>query len=93
MFNIVLASKSIVRKDILNKNGINCLVFPANIDEETVKKSSGKITKNHGYNFEVIPFGDVANSSPKPLKSISSLGRHLVLNNSFELFNKIFDAE
>tara|TARA_Y100000590_G_scaffold410916_1_gene504388 strand:+ start:386 stop:964 length:579 start_codon:yes stop_codon:yes gene_type:complete len=39
MFNIVLASKSIVRKDILNKNGINCLVFPANIDEETVKKN------------------------------------------------------
>ena len=38
--------------------------------EETVKKSSGKITKNHGYNFEVIPFGDVPKSPPKPLKSM-----------------------
>ncbi len=39
MFNIVLASKSLVRKDILKRNGINCLVFPANIDEEIVKKN------------------------------------------------------
>ena len=36
---IVLASKSKVRKNILEKNGLNCIVKPANIDEETVKKS------------------------------------------------------
>ena len=36
---IVLASKSEVRKKILDKNGINCEVMPANIDEETVKNS------------------------------------------------------
>tara|TARA_Y100000590_G_C15571214_1_gene958661 strand:+ start:530 stop:1117 length:588 start_codon:yes stop_codon:yes gene_type:complete len=36
---IILASKSGVRKNILDQNGIVCEVFPANIDEESVKKS------------------------------------------------------
>jgi len=39
---IVLASKSKVRKNILENNGFNCLVKPANIDEETVKESLTK---------------------------------------------------
>ena len=37
--NIILASKSGVRKKILVQNGINCEVVPANIDEEQVKES------------------------------------------------------
>ena len=37
--NIILASKSGVRKKILNKNGINCEVVPANIDEDQIKES------------------------------------------------------
>ena len=37
--NIILASKSEVRKKILNQNGINCEVMPANIDEDQVKES------------------------------------------------------
>jgi len=36
---IILASRSSVRKEILNKNGINCEVLPANIDEEQIKES------------------------------------------------------
>jgi len=36
---IILASKSKVRKKILEKNGINCEVKPANINEDLVKKS------------------------------------------------------
>ena len=36
---IILASKSKVRKKILEKNGINCVVEPANIDEDLVKDS------------------------------------------------------
>ena len=36
---IILASRSGVRKKILNKNGINCKVLPANIDEDQVKES------------------------------------------------------
>ena len=36
---IILASKSKVRKKILEENGINCIVEPANIDEDLVKDS------------------------------------------------------
>ena len=37
--NIILASKSEVRKKILNKNGISCRVIPSNVDEDQIKKS------------------------------------------------------
>ena len=36
---IILASKSEVRKDILDKNNIKCVVEPSNIDEDPVKES------------------------------------------------------
>ena len=36
---IILASKSKVRKDILNKNNIECTVEPSNVDEDPVKES------------------------------------------------------
>ena len=36
---IILASKSEVRKDILEKNNIECVVEPSNIDEDPVKES------------------------------------------------------
>tara|TARA_Y100000590_G_scaffold387851_1_gene461746 strand:+ start:304 stop:912 length:609 start_codon:yes stop_codon:yes gene_type:complete len=36
---IILASNSKVRKKILEENGINCVVKPANIDEDIVKES------------------------------------------------------
>ena len=36
---IILASSSGVRKKILNQNGINCKIMPANVDEEIVKES------------------------------------------------------
>ena len=36
---IILASKSKVRKEILEKNGINCNVLPSNIDENPIKES------------------------------------------------------
>ena len=39
MSNIILASKSKVRKKILEKYNINCLVEPSNIDEEPIKDS------------------------------------------------------
>ena len=39
MLKVILASKSKVRKDILNNNNIQCLVEPANIDEDAVKNS------------------------------------------------------
>ena len=36
---IILASKSEVRKDILDKNNIKCVVEPSNVDEDPVKES------------------------------------------------------
>ena len=36
---IILASKSGVRKKILNENGISCEVVPSNIDEDQIKES------------------------------------------------------
>ena len=39
MLKVILASKSKVRKDILNNNNIQCLVEPANIDEDSIKSS------------------------------------------------------
>ena len=36
---IILASKSKVRKKILEENGINCIVEPSNIDEDLIKDS------------------------------------------------------
>ena len=39
MHKLILASNSKVRKKILDENEIQCKVFPANVDEESVKKS------------------------------------------------------
>ena len=39
MIKIILASRSGVRKQILDKNSINCEVVPANIDEDQIKES------------------------------------------------------
>ena len=39
MDNIILDSKSVVRKKILEENGISCVVEPANIDEDLIKES------------------------------------------------------
>ena len=37
--NIILASKSGVRKKILDQNGINCEIVPAHVDEASIKES------------------------------------------------------
>ena len=50
MHSIILASKSAVRKKILEENSINCIVRPANIDEELIKES----LLNEGASPEVI---------------------------------------
>jgi|TARA_Y100000741_G_scaffold279217_1_gene219005 septum formation protein len=50
MSNLILASKSKVRKEILNKNNINCIVEPSNVDEDLVKES----LLNEGATPEII---------------------------------------
>ena len=42
MYKIILASKSKVRRKILQENDIDCEVFPSNVDEEPVKESLQK---------------------------------------------------
>jgi len=39
---MILASKSKVRKEILDKNGLNCEVQPSNVDEDIIKESLEK---------------------------------------------------
>ena len=36
---IILASKSLVRKKILEENGIKCIIEPSNVDEHLVKET------------------------------------------------------
>ena len=50
MFNLILASKSKVRKEILDKNNISCVVEPSNVDEDLVKQS----LLNEGATPEII---------------------------------------
>ena len=50
MYRVVLASKSEIRKKILEKNGFKCTVVPSNIDEEPVKES----LLNEGATPEII---------------------------------------
>ena len=50
MSNLILASKSKVRKEILNKNNISCIVEPSNVDEDSIKES----LLNEGANPEII---------------------------------------
>ena len=50
MFNLILASKSNVRKEILKKNNIKCVVEPSNVDEDLVKQS----LLNEGASPEII---------------------------------------
>ena len=50
MVEIILASKSQVREEILKKNGIQCVVMPSNVDEDPVKES----LLNEGASPEII---------------------------------------
>jgi septum formation protein len=50
MHRVVLASKSAIRKKILEENGFRCTVEPSNVDEEPVKES----LLNEGATPEII---------------------------------------
>ena len=50
MYRVVLASKSEIRKKILEENGFRCTVEPSNVDEELVKES----LLNEGATPEII---------------------------------------
>ena len=50
MHRVVLASKSAIRKKILEENGFSCIVEPSNVDENLVKES----LLNEGATPEII---------------------------------------
>ena len=89
---IILASKSNVRKKILNKNGINCEVIPANIDEDQVKnslikeKASPKIISKNLAELK-------ANKVSKKKNDYLVLGADSVIDLNGELISKPINRE
>jgi septum formation protein len=84
---IILASKSVVRKEILNKNGISCEVVPSNIDEDEIKesllkeKASPKIISKNLAELK-------ANKISAKIKDMLVLGADSVIDLNGELISK-----
>jgi len=87
MYNLILASKSKVRKEILNKNNIGCKIEPSNIDEELIKNALLK----EGASPEVISKNLAelkANKVSKKKKGEMVLGADSVIDLEGELISK-----
>ena len=87
MVDIILASKSKVREEILKKNGIQCVVFPSNVDEEPVKES----LLNQGASPEIISKNLAelkANKVSQKNYDVLVLGADSVIDLSGELISK-----
>ena len=89
---IILASKSKVRKEILNKNNIQCVVEPSNVDEDIVKKSLLKekatpeiISKN----LAELKANKISNKN----RNLLVLGADSVIDLDGELISKPNDRE
>ena len=84
---IILASKSGVRKKILEKNNINCIVLPSNVDEEQVKDSllaAGANPMLISKNLAELKSVKISNKYPDELV----LGADSVISLNNELINK-----
>ena len=89
---IVLASKSKVRKKILEKNGIICEVIPAGVDEDLVKKSLIK----GGANPEIISKNLAelkANKISQKLNGEIVLGADSIIDLNGNIISKPFSRE
>ena len=87
MVEIILASKSKVREEILKKNGIQCEVFPSNVDEEPVKES----LLNEGASPEIISKNLAelkANKVSQKNYNVLVLGADSVIDLNGELISK-----
>ena len=88
--NIILASKSKVRKDILTKNDIYCEVEPSNVDEESVKESL--IIENASPEAISKNLAELkANKISSKIKERIVLGADSVIDLSGELISKPTD--
>mgnify|MGYP006117550731 CR=1 FL=1 len=89
---IILASKSGVRKEILNQNGINCEVLPANIDEDQIKESLLKekaTPKIISKNLAELKANKISEKKPNELV----LGADSVIDLNGELISKPTNRE
>ena len=92
MPDIILASKSKVRKTILEKNKISCIVKPSNVDEEPVKTSLLK----EGATPEVISKNLAELKANKVSQKMSQnlvLGADSVIDLEGELISKPVDRD
>jgi len=84
---IILASKSEVRREILEKNNFNCTVVPSNVDEDQVKDSLLDVGANPmlvSKNLAELKSTKVSNKYPNQLV----LGVDSVISLNNELINK-----
>ena len=87
MNKIILASKSKVRKNILENNGIFCEVQPSNVDEEPVKESlikEGASPEIISKNLAELKANKVSSSNPEKIV----LGADSVIDLEGELISK-----
>ena len=92
MFEIILASKSKVREEILKKNGFICNIQPSNVDEEPVKESLIK----EGATPEIISKNLAelkANKVSNKFHDIIVLGADSVIDLDGELISKPQDRD
>ena len=90
--NIILASKSKVRKDILENNNIYCEVIPSNVDEESVK--DGLIKENASPEIISKNLAELkANKISSKIKERIVLGADSVIDLRGELISKPTDRK
>ena len=90
--NIILASKSKVRKNILENNNINCEVKPSNVDEDSVKESL--ITENASPEIISKNLAELkANKISSKIKERIVLGADSVIDLNGELISKPLDRK
>ena len=86
---IILASKSKVRKEILDKNNIKSLVMPSNVDEDVVKLSLLKEKALQPIYYPSINKKNLDNFSKKFFKEFNYYPNHLSLL-SYDLIGLIY---
>ena len=92
MFEIILASKSKVREEILKKNNFTCNVQPSNVDEDPVKESLIK----EGASPEIISKNLAelkANKVSNKFHDVIVLGADSVIDLDGELISKPQDRD
>ena len=92
MDNIILASKSAIRKKILEENGISCVVEPANVDEDLVKESllnKGESPQNISKNLAELK----ANKISKKKRGELVLGADSIIDYNGNIISKPSNRE